>query len=671
MDLLRGDKKEKVLIYSIIGFGIIIRIIFAIIHFTHIDDVGLIITCLPTIKNEFALNLAKSWTYGPFQMFLTNILVNENFHYLTNVFLGRLPSLICGILVLFLVLKLVYNTIHQEEYRCLKVLGLCVVTFSWENIIYSAQAEPYEIVVLFSFVIINCLYNDYFRTWETTLVITLILLIGCYAHYQFFILVFCFYSAYFIFSLKNKKKLIKIVASAIICFILILPLLYFVIKNNKLNAGINWNIGINSSFLFNTEKIFSPGGMTYLFSFFIKNLFLIIKYFYTIDILNNFSNFIAFVFFVSAIIGLFDFHKNNKMIAVFIDIVLLLTIILTILGKLTFGPSRHSLFLYALLYSLILHGIMLMMKKMFYQTKIAIKILNFAFILLFILSIPSEISSRKNYLSEDKIDSLVRAYSPDIIYGYCWTADLQLMNINNYNYNFKNWNSFLTKETNEVTSSKTVMLISRTSDFNGFMAQKKSFDDFTEQYGYCLNFKSGISLLYQEKIYSCAEVEYSSQYYSNFPNGLIISIYEVKVEIPILDSERIIFYGEKYNAKKFIKYGFSSPESDFTWTNDKKAEIIFLLNAAQSDLECTLEYLTFDGNQRVMFYVNGQMIADYVSNGESKKSFIIPKESIGKDGILQLLFELPNAHSPASMGLSNDTRELALAFKSLVIIEKQ
>lgn len=135
---------------------------------------------------------------------------------------------------------------------------------------------------------------------------------------------------------------------------------------------------------------------------------------------------------------------------------------------------------------------------------------------------------------------------------------------------------------------------------------------------------------------------------------------------------RMLSFEKNHGAtgNKYAIRGFSGAESSHTWTMGKEAEMEFFLVNSKNDLELAMEYWTFNGIQPVRIYANNQIIADYIANGVENRSFVISKEIIGEDKKLILRFELPRAHSPASLNQSNDTRELALAMKSFVISEK-
>lgn len=129
----------------------------------------------------------------------------------------------------------------------------------------------------------------------------------------------------------------------------------------------------------------------------------------------------------------------------------------------------------------------------------------------------------------------------------------------------------------------------------------------------------------------------------------------------------IYFCGEKYSADKYCGYGFSYMGTDGTWTDQKTAEMKFLLtDHTGNDLELKMNYVTFNGPQNVTVYANGEKIESYIADGMETKSITIPASCI-KDDALQLTFELPGAVSPKELGQSEDARTLALYFESMSI----
>ena len=85
-----------------------------------------------------------------------------------------------------------------------------------------------------------------------------------------------------------------------------------------------------------------------------------------------------------------------------------------------------------------------------------------------------------------------------------------------------------------------------------------------------------------------------------------------------------------------------------------------------SDLNLSMTYYTFDGQQSITVYANGEKLEEFIAEGTQTKEMVIPASCI-KDSILELTFELPDARSPKDLGQSDAPRMLALYFESISI----
>ena len=64
---------------------------------------------------------------------------------------------------------------------------------------------------------------------------------------------------------------------------------------------------------------------------------------------------------------------------------------------------------------------------------------------------------------------------------------------------------------------------------------------------------------------------------------------------------------------------------------------------------------------------NNRLVESYTANGTQTKEIVIPKSYV-KNGELDLRLDLPDAHSPKSVGKSADSRDLALAFTDMTVL---
>ena len=181
--LLLKKYKYYITIVIILLTGIIIRGMINPVHFTHVDDVGFIASLAS--NNSGLLNKLKwwhtGWTYGPLQIILLSFLVNKKYGYYQNLIIGRLPSLVFSILNLFLAL---YLSRKVKGGRCgLTELSVVILlSFSWENIIYASQAEPYAIVVTSMFILLITFQDIVYCRKINVIKHSLIMALLCYTH---------------------------------------------------------------------------------------------------------------------------------------------------------------------------------------------------------------------------------------------------------------------------------------------------------------------------------------------------------------------------------------------------------------------------------------------------------------------------------------------------------
>lgn len=140
-----------------------------------------------------------------------------------------------------------------------------------------------------------------------------------------------------------------------------------------------------------------------------------------------------------------------------------------------------------------------------------------------------------------------------------------------------------------------------------------------------------------------------------------------------------IYYGP-YQKKRYsrIDYkqqeclsGFSSLGNGFRWTDGKHIAINILLKPElvgkklKMDLEITGVFLP-QGTEKlpVTSSINGKTVAEWLlNNTQTKYSCVIPAE-LAQDEIT-VVFDIPHACSPQSLGISSDTRVLGFMFNNL------
>ena len=158
------------------------------------------------------------------------------------------------------------------------------------------------------------------------------------------------------------------------------------------------------------------------------------------------------------------------------------------------------------------------------------------------------------------------------------------------------------------------------------------------------------------------------------PNGML-RLYRNEetadlMKVPDADEGRllseIIFARDGYNADQYVARGISGCEGYFSWTNGQELEVripeVFMDEPKTVRIDT---YVTYHGPQQVVAYQNGEEIARGVMNGDDLFSFALrPSEG---ECIFTLTF--PDALTPASIGENDDTRMIALALRSIRILE--
>jgi hypothetical protein len=135
-----------------------------------------------------------------------------------------------------------------------------------------------------------------------------------------------------------------------------------------------------------------------------------------------------------------------------------------------------------------------------------------------------------------------------------------------------------------------------------------------------------------------------------------------------------INFSNNGNVAVIQRDGWSDPESEFTWTNGKNAELLLPITIEKTkNLKLIVSAFPFiygDGlkQQLVTVRSDGAELGRWAIDRDGEYAVDIPPEHI-KDGILSIEFEIPNAASPASLGLSEDTRLLGMAVRRIRVEE--
>jgi hypothetical protein len=137
----------------------------------------------------------------------------------------------------------------------------------------------------------------------------------------------------------------------------------------------------------------------------------------------------------------------------------------------------------------------------------------------------------------------------------------------------------------------------------------------------------------------------------------------------------VIQFNRSGNGKNFLVSGWSEPEEGFTWTTNKKAELLLQIN--QKEITCdvimrvNLEPDIGKGKtdrQRVYIYANDRKIGEWIASSPGEYKIIIPEVYL-MDPLLRIMFELPDAVSQKSNGTGEDSRTRGIKVMTMVLME--
>jgi hypothetical protein len=132
------------------------------------------------------------------------------------------------------------------------------------------------------------------------------------------------------------------------------------------------------------------------------------------------------------------------------------------------------------------------------------------------------------------------------------------------------------------------------------------------------------------------------------------------VQAPLVESGLRLEFGTPA-VEKYLWYGWSGPEPGFRWTDGHEAAIVFRTNPSKQH-KFRIRAAPFIGGsvnaQKVTLTLNGERLREFELTAGQEFELTIPASNLGTNNVLT--FQLPNAASPRSLGLSDDDRLLGL-----------
>ena len=142
--------------------------------------------------------------------------------------------------------------------------------------------------------------------------------------------------------------------------------------------------------------------------------------------------------------------------------------------------------------------------------------------------------------------------------------------------------------------------------------------------------------------------------------------------IPMTATDASVSFAYDARGSELLGRGWSIPESVGRWSEGPEAVLVlrFADTTRGADFHLSLAPFVMPGHdQRVEVSANGNAVAEwrFTRPDVQDLQFHVPSEYLRSDGIVVLIFSLPDAASPRSFGLSSDPRNLAVRLIGLRI----
>jgi hypothetical protein len=133
-----------------------------------------------------------------------------------------------------------------------------------------------------------------------------------------------------------------------------------------------------------------------------------------------------------------------------------------------------------------------------------------------------------------------------------------------------------------------------------------------------------------------------------------------------------IQFGHGGNAAQYQTWGWAEPEDGFAWTVGKQASLAIPLPSSNPEplmLEATLSPLVVAGKlerQLVDVYANGEKVGEWVAAEGGRYKAAVPAR-LNMSGVIELRFDLPDATSPAQLGVDDNRTVLGIQMQSVTL----
>src|SRR3989344_2263195 len=310
---------------------------------------------LPLLRTLMKLVIVPwVWTYAPLQFPLTSLLLSHDQSYKEILFWGRFPSFLSGCFALILIVFL-HRKITKDDYFLTAFTSVLLLSLSWENIIYAKHMSSYAIGVLAAIALLYTLTEIIKRghlTVKSSLLFGTALAIISHMQYQVLFYMPAFYLTWLIATHKttvNRLSSIRhLLLTATIHGAMILPMVLLFLLH-RTDRGITWSGFFSFPLLFDPgQDISFAGKLNYALEFLSGNSYKVVDFLFAFSPSTGNPLFINILLITAIVAGMYKLLasavKTEKAIGLFFILSLLSTVGLILSQKLTFGPTRHSLF---------------------------------------------------------------------------------------------------------------------------------------------------------------------------------------------------------------------------------------------------------------------------------------------------------------------------------------
>lgn len=169
-----------------------------------------------------------------------------------------------------------------------------------------------------------------------------------------------------------------------------------------------------------------------------------------------------------------------------------------------------------------------------------------------------------------------------------------------------------------------------------------------------------------------SSVDYAYNYYTlDAGESLFVSAFASRKPKPenwYQMGTELVFSTEILNEQYFTTGLSSTGNPTFVWSDGMVSACSFAVGAIDKDVEVFIQYdRVCNGEQRAIVMCQDQKICEkIIDRDDLTLRFDIDKELI-REGTISFTIEYPDAISPAALGLSGDTRILAVGYQKMVL----